>query len=96
MEHHFFTDTVTETEINTEVVGAYLPKIDELQTFLSSKGIELEVLLNSDGIAGTDDWEEGEGFQGKGTMHVLSSMVEQNGAYYIESVLTTKYLYKRN
>lgn len=43
-----------------------------------------------------DDWEEGEGFQGKGTMHVLSSMVEQNGAYYIESVLTTKYLYKRN
>ena len=43
-----------------------------------------------------DDWEEGEGFQGKRTMHVLSSMVEQDGAYYIESVLTTKYLYKRN
>lgn len=43
-----------------------------------------------------DDWEEGEGFQGKGTMHVLSSMVEQDGTYYIESVLTTKYVYERN
>lgn len=51
MEHHFFTDTVTETEINTEVVGAYLPKIDELQTFLSSKGIELEVFLYSETVA---------------------------------------------
>ena len=59
MEHHFFTDSVTETEINTEVVGANLPKIDELQTFLSSKGIELEVFLNSDGIAGTADISNG-------------------------------------
>ena len=53
MEHHFFTDTETETEINTEVVGANLPEIEELQTFLSSKDIELEVFLNSDGIAGS-------------------------------------------
>ena len=35
MEHHFFTDTVTETEINTEVVeDAITPKIEELQEIL--------------------------------------------------------------
>lgn len=35
MEHHFFTDTVTETEINTEVVeNAITPKIEELQEIL--------------------------------------------------------------
>ena len=35
VEHHFFTDTVTETEINTEVVeNAITPKIEELQEIL--------------------------------------------------------------
>ena len=53
MEHHFFTDSVTETEINTEVVGANLPEIEELQNFLSTQNIKLEVFLNSDGIAGS-------------------------------------------
>ena len=52
MEHHFFTDTVTETEINTEVVeNAITPKIEELQEILGD--IKLEVKLRSDGIEGT-------------------------------------------
>ena len=51
MEHHFFTDTVTETEINTEVVEqAITPKIEELQKILGD--IKLEVFLQSDGAAG--------------------------------------------
>lgn len=51
MEHHFFTDTVTETEINTEVVGANLPEIEELQNFLSTQDIKLEVFLYSETVA---------------------------------------------
>ena len=51
MEHHFFTDTVTETEINTEVVGANLPEIEELQNFLSTQDIKLEVSLYSGMVA---------------------------------------------
>lgn len=51
MEHHFFTDTVTETEINTEVVeNAITPKIEELQEILGD--IKLEVFLQSDGVVG--------------------------------------------
>ena len=51
MEHHFFTDTETETEINTEVVGANLPEIEELQNFLSTQDIKLEVFLYSEMVA---------------------------------------------
>ena len=51
MEHHFFTDTETETEINTEVVGANLPEIEELQNFLSTQDIKLEVSLYSGMVA---------------------------------------------
>lgn len=38
-----------------------------------------------------DNWEEGEAFQDKENMYLLSSMVEQDGKYYIETILTTKY-----
>ena len=49
MEHHFFTDTVTETEINTEVVeNAITPKIKELQEVLGDD-LKLEVGVRSDG-----------------------------------------------
>ena len=49
MEHHFFTDTVTETEINTEVVEqAITPKIEELQEILGDD-LKLEVGVLSDG-----------------------------------------------
>lgn len=49
MEHHFFTDTVTETEINTEVVeNAITPKIEELQEILGDD-LKLEVDVRSDG-----------------------------------------------
>lgn len=47
MEHHFFTDSVTETEINTEVVGANLPEIEELQNIFNNNGIKLNVYLCS-------------------------------------------------
>lgn len=49
MEHHFFTDSVTETEINTEVVeNAITPKIKELQEVLGDD-LKLEVGVRSDG-----------------------------------------------
>ena len=49
MEHHFFTDTVAETEINTEVVeNAITPKIKELQEVLGDD-LKLEVGVRSDG-----------------------------------------------
>lgn len=38
-----------------------------------------------------DEWEEGEGFKGKTDMYLLSSMVEENGKYYLETILTTRY-----
>ena len=48
MEHHFFTDSVTETEINTEVVeNAITPKIKELQEVLGDD-LKLEVGVLSD------------------------------------------------
>ena len=38
-----------------------------------------------------DEWEKGEGFKGKTDMYLLSSMVEENGKYYLETILTTRY-----
>ena len=39
-----------------------------------------------------DGWSDGEAFEGKEDMFFLSSMVEQDGTYYIESILTTQYV----
>ncbi|HJB59995.1 MAG TPA: hypothetical protein H9771_10170 [Candidatus Faecalibacterium faecipullorum] len=38
-----------------------------------------------------DEWEKGEGFKDKTDMYLLSSMVEENGKYYLETILTTRY-----
>ena len=39
-----------------------------------------------------DGWSEDEAFEGKEDMFFLSSMVEKEGTYYIESILTTQYV----
>ena len=39
-----------------------------------------------------DGWSDGEAFEGNEDMFFLSSMVEQDGTYYIESILTTQYV----
>ena len=39
-----------------------------------------------------DGWSDGEAFEGKEDMFFLSSMVEKDGTYYIESILTTQYV----
>lgn len=39
-----------------------------------------------------DGWSEDEAFEGKEDMFFLSSMVEKDGTYYIESILTTQYV----
>lgn len=39
-----------------------------------------------------DGWSEDKAFEGKEDMFFLSSMVEQDGTYYIESILTTQYV----
>lgn len=39
-----------------------------------------------------DGWSDGKAFEGKEDMFFLSSMVEKDGTYYIESLLTTRYV----
>ena len=39
-----------------------------------------------------DGWSDGVTFEGKEDMFFLNSMVEKDGTYYIESILTTQYV----
>ena len=75
MEHHFFTDTVTETEINTEVVeNAITPKIKELQEVLGDD-LKLEVgVLSDEDISLSAPTGSQDELEGLGNMYIEMSL----------------------